>query len=108
VADYERRNSGAWPTRYSELGHTSPQLVIAAVESLKGELGDKTQLRDALRAAITRIRPPRGPVQFDVYQRVITTVYVIRIERRAGRLVNAIVDEIPNGSQEATWKWWQK
>jgi len=32
----------------------------------------------------------------------------MKVERRGGRLVNAIVDEIPNVSQEATWKWWQK
>lgn len=30
------------------------------------------------------------------------------VTRRGGRLVNAIVDQIPDVSQEATWKWWQK
>jgi branched-chain amino acid transport system substrate-binding protein len=108
VAEYERRHGGAWPTRYSELGYASAQLIVAAIESLKGELGDKAQLREALRTAITRIRPPRGPVQFDAYQQVITTVYVMKVERRGARLANAIVDQIPNVSQEATWKWWQR
>lgn len=74
----------------------------------EGELGDKANLREALRTTITRIRPPRGPVQFDAYQQVITTVYVMKVERRGDRLVNAIVDQIPNVSQEATWKWWQR
>lgn len=81
---------------------------MAAIESLKGELGNKANLRDALRTAITRIRPPRGPIQFDAYQQVITTVYVMKVERRGDRLVNAIMDQIPNVSQEATWKWWQR
>lgn len=108
VADYERRYGGPWPTRYSELGYTSALLIAAAVESLKGELGDKARLRETLRAAITKIRPPRGPVRFDAYRQVITTIYVLRVERRGGRLVNAIVDEIPNVAQEAVWKWWQK
>ncbi len=108
VSDYERRYGGAWPTRYSELGYASARLIVAAIESLKGELADKARLRDALWAAIKKIRAPRGPVQFDLYQQVITTIYVMKVERRGGRLVNAIVDQIPNVSQEATGKWWQR
>jgi branched-chain amino acid transport system substrate-binding protein len=107
VREYEARYN-AWPTRYVELGYVSAQLVGAAIEALKGEVSDKAALRDAIRNAATKIQPPRGPIRFDRYQQVITDVYVMKVERQGNRLVNAIVDRIPNTSQEESWKWWNK
>ena len=107
VREYEQRHNG-WPTRYSEAGYAAAQLITAAVEALKGELGDKAKVRDALKRAVTEIKPPRGAIQFDQYNQVITTIYVMKAEKQGGRIVNAIVDRIPMVSQEATWKWWRK
>src|SRR5262249_46009717 len=107
VREYEAKHH-AWPTRYVELGSASAQLVGAALEALKGETGDRAALRDAIRAAAPRIRPPRGPIAFDRYQQVITDVYVMKVERRGPRLINAIVDRIPKTSQEEAWTWWNK
>jgi branched-chain amino acid transport system substrate-binding protein len=107
VREYEARYD-AWPTRYVELGYVSGQLVGAAIETLKGEVGDRAAFRDAIRSAATRIRPPRGPIRFDRFQQVITDVYVMKVERQGNRLVNAIVDRIPSTSQEESWKWWNK
>ena len=86
----------------------SGQLIGGAIEALKGEVGDRARFRDAIRSAATKIHPPRGAIQFDRYQQVITDVYVMKVERQGNRLVNAIVDRIPNTSQEETWKWWNK
>jgi branched-chain amino acid transport system substrate-binding protein len=107
VREYEARYN-AWPTRYVELGYVSAQLVGAAIEALKGEVSDKAAFRDAIRNVATKIQPPRGPIRFDRYQQVITDVYVMKVERQGNRLVNAIVDRIPNTSQEESWKWWNK
>ena len=107
VREYETKYQ-AWPTRYVELGYVSAQLVGAAVDALKGEVGDRAKLRDAIRAAPAKIHPPRGPIRFDRYQQVITDVYVMKVERQGGRLINAIIDRIPGTSQEETWKWWNK
>ena len=107
VREYEQRHN-IWPTRYSEAGYAAAQLIIAAIEALKGELGDKAKVRDALKRAVTEIKPPRGAIQFDQYNQVITNIYVMKAERQGGRIVNAIVDRIPMVSQEATWKWWRK
>src|SRR5881296_56155 len=103
VREYEAKHN-SWPTRYVELGYVSAQLIGAAVESLKGEVGDRAALRDAIRNAAPKIQPPRGPIKFDRYQQVITDVYVMKVERHGNRLVNAIVDRIPSVSQEDTWK----
>ncbi len=107
VADYERKYK-SWPTRYSESGYVCGQLIVAALEALKGDLRDRMKLREALRSAVDRIQAPRGPIHFDKYQQVITDIYLTKVERQGGRLVNAIVDRIPAVSQEDTWKWWQK
>ena len=107
VQDYEKKYGG-WPTRYSENGYTAGQLIVAALEDLKGEASDHAKLRDALRGAVQRIQAPRGPFKFDAYQQAITDIYILKVERQGDRLVNAIVDRIPAVSQEDTWKWWNK
>ena len=91
-----------------ELGYVATQLVVAAADTVKGEVSDRAKFRDAIRAAATNIHPPRGPIRFDRYQQVITDIYVMKVERQGARLVNAIVDRIPNTSQEESWKWWNK
>ncbi len=107
VREYEAKYN-AWPTRYVELGYVSAQLIAAAIEVLNGEVGDRARFRDAIRSVATKIQPPRGPIRFDRYQQVITDVYVMKVERRGNRLINAIVDRIPATSQEESWKWWNK
>ena len=107
VREYEAKYN-VWPTRYSEQGYVSAQLIGTAIEALRGEVSDRTKFQEALRGAVTRIHPPRGPIQFDRYQQVITGVYVMRVERQGNRVVNAIVDRVPNVTQEDTWKWWHK
>jgi branched-chain amino acid transport system substrate-binding protein len=107
VRDYEQAYK-TWPSRYSELGYVSGLLVTAAIDALGGDLSDRNRVRDALRRSITKIKAPRGPLEFDAYRQVITPVFVMRVERQGNRIVNAIVDRIPAVSQEATWGWWNK
>ncbi len=107
VADYERVHK-TWPSRYSESGFDAAQLITAAVEALRGDLSDRGRVRDALKTSLPRIKAPRGPLEFDAYRQVICPSYVMRTEKRGGRIVNAIVDTIPSISQEQTWGWWNK
>ena len=107
VRDYEAKYA-SWPSAHSERGYVAAQLIVAAIELLKGEVSDRQKVREALGNAVTRILPPRGPIRFDRYQQAITPVYVTRVERRGNRLVNAVIDRIPDTSQEETWKWWNK
>jgi branched-chain amino acid transport system substrate-binding protein len=107
VKEFENKHR-IWPSRYAETGYTGAQLITQAVADLKGAVEDRAKMRDALLAAAGRINPPRGPIQFDKYQQVITDIYVMKVERRGDRLVNGVVEVIPKVSQEDTWKWWQK
>jgi hypothetical protein len=45
-------------------------------------------------------------MQFDAYRQAISPIYITRTGKKAGRLVNDVIDEIPAVSQEATWGWW--
>jgi hypothetical protein len=84
-------------------------LITTAIDSLKGDLGDRTRVREALRAALPTIKAPRGgPLQFDAHRQVITPLYIMRTEKQGSRIVNAIVERIPPISQDATWTWWNK
>jgi len=55
----------------------------------------------ALRA--TKVDSARGPVAFDEYGNVVGNVYIRRVERKDGRLVNAVVQTYPNVSQFWTY-----
>jgi hypothetical protein len=65
-------------------------------------------VRDALKRGITQIKPPRGPLTFDAYNQIICPVYIMKVEKQGNRVVNAVIDKIPDVSQEATWGWWKK
>lgn len=107
VQEFEQKYKN-WPSRYAETGYTAAQLITQAIADLKGTVEDRAKLRDALLAAADRIQSPRGPIRFDKYQQVITDIYIMKVERRGDRLVNAVVEVIPKVSQEDTWKWWQR
>ena len=47
-------------------------------------------------------------MRFDAYRQAITPIYITRTERQGGRIVNVVIDKIPDVSQAATWGWWNK
>lgn len=107
VADYERAHK-TWPSRYSENGWDSAQLLTLAIDALKGDLSDRNRVREAVKASLARVKAPRGPVDFDGYRQIISPVFIMKTEKQGGRIVNAIIDKIPSVSQEQTWGWWNK
>lgn len=107
VKDYEAAH-GILPSRYSETGYTGAQVIVKAIQLLKGDLKNKDAVVRALREAAGQIESPRGAVKVDKYGQVIPTMYITRTERKGARLVNVIVDEVPNVTQESTWSWWMK
>ena len=55
----------------------------------------------ALRA--TKVDTVRGPVSFDEYGNVVGNVYIRKVERKEGRLVNSVIKTYPNVSQFWTY-----
>ena len=107
VRDYEAVY-GIAPSRYSESGYTGAHLIVKAVQALKRDLKQRDAVVRALRDGAEQIDSPRGQVRFDKYGQVIPTMYIARTEKKGGRLVNAIVDQVANVTQESTWGWWLK
>lgn len=107
VSDYEHVHK-IWPTRYSEAGFTTAQLLAITLDSLKGNLSDRNGVRNTLQMALSKVISPRGRVEFDSYRQIISPVYITRVEKQGGRTINAIIEKLPSVPQEQVWGWWKK
>ncbi len=90
------------PGFYAAATYTNGAVFQAAVEAVKGKIEDKAAFMKALRA--THIETCRGPVKFDAYGNVVGNVYIRKVERKQGRLVNSVIHTYPNVSQFWTYK----
>ena len=76
-------------------------VLEAAVKAVKGNVEDKPALMAALRA--TNVDTVRGPVKFDELGNVVGNVYLRKVTRKDGRLVNSVFKTYPNVSQFWTY-----
>lgn len=89
------------PGFYAAATYVEGEVLEAALESVKGKVEDKAALVRALRA--TKVETVRGPVSFDEYGNVVGNVYIRKVERKEGRLVNTVIYTYPNVSQFWTY-----
>ena len=89
------------PGFYAAATYVSGEVLEAAVKAVNGDVEDKNALMKALRA--TDVDTIRGRVKFDQYGNVVGNVYVRKVERKDGRLVNAVIKTYPNISQFWTY-----
>ena len=77
----------------------------AVLEAAIRAVGSKASNPEALMAALRKTNVPtvRGQVKFDDYGNVVGDVYVRKVERKEGRLVNAVSKTYPNVSQFWTY-----
>ena len=99
---------GEPPSRYSELGYSAANLVGAVAEALKGEIEDIPRVAKELKRISNQIEAPSGPLTFDKYNQRITNIYVFKVEKRDGKLVNIVIANMGRVAQEDVWKWWRK
>ncbi|HME41459.1 MAG TPA: ABC transporter substrate-binding protein [Syntrophorhabdales bacterium] len=99
---------GEPPSRYSEFGYVAAQMIGSAADALKGEVEDSSKVAKEIRRVAGKIETPSGPLAFDQYNQRISNLYVLKVEKRDGKLVNVVIDRIGRVSQEDTWKWWRK
>jgi branched-chain amino acid transport system substrate-binding protein len=95
---------GEWkydPGFYAAATYVEGEVLAAGLESVKGRIEDKAAFMKALRA--TRVETVRGPVSFDDYGNVVGNVYIRKVERKEGRLVNSVIYTYPNVSQFWTY-----
>jgi branched-chain amino acid transport system substrate-binding protein len=90
------------PGFYAAATYTNGAVLEAALKAIGGKIEDKDALVKALRA--TDIQDTcRGPVKFDTYGNVVGNVYIRRVEKKNGKLVNAVIKTYPNVSQFWTY-----
>jgi branched-chain amino acid transport system substrate-binding protein len=100
------RDYGFVPGLYAAGLYINGMVAEAALESLGGKTDDKEAIIKALRA-VSLADSPRGPFHFDHFGNVVGSVYIRRLERKDGKLVQTTIRTYPNTSQFWTFeeKW---
>jgi branched-chain amino acid transport system substrate-binding protein len=103
-----REKCGELPSRYSEMGYVAANMIGAVAEALKGEIEDISRTARELKRVSSQIEAPSGPLAFDQYNQRIVNMYVLKVEKRDGKLVNVVIDKLGKVTQEDVWKWWRR
>jgi len=89
------------PGFYAAATYVEGAVLQTALEAVKGRIEDKPAFMKALRSI--RADTARGPVAFDEYGNIVGNVYIRKVERKEGRLVNSVIYTYPNVSQFWTY-----
>ena len=86
------------PGYYAAGTYVAAQVMDAALKQVGGRIEDKDAFFKAVRQG-TFPDTARGPVRFDQYGNVVGNVYIRKVERKGGRLVNMVIKTYPDVSQ---------
>lgn len=93
-----RRDYQVDPGFYAAATYVNGAVLEAAFEKVGGKVEDKDALIKALRATDVK-ETARGPVRMDEYGNVVGNVYIRKVERKAGKLVNTVIKTYPDVGQ---------
>jgi len=97
-----RKEYKVTPGFYTAATYTSGLWIEEAMKLVKGKFEDKAAFVRALHN-VKLDHGPMGPLRLDEYGKPILNVYVRKVERRNGELVNVTVATYPNVSQFWTY-----
>lgn len=83
-------------------GYLGVLFLEAGAKAVNGRVEDKAAFMKALRA-VQLPDTPQGPIRLDASGNPVVNVYIRRVERREGRLMNVVVDTYRDVSQ--FWKY---
>jgi branched-chain amino acid transport system substrate-binding protein len=89
---------GVIPGFYTVGTYVAAMQLEAALKLIDGRIEDKPAFIKALHTARLETSPI-GPIRIDEYGKPVLNIYVRKVERKDGRLVNAIVATYPNVTQ---------
>jgi branched-chain amino acid transport system substrate-binding protein len=89
------------PGFYAAATYTEAAVLDATLQAIKGRIEDKAAFMKTVRSI--KVDTCRGPVQFDKYGNVVGNIYIRKVERKDGRLVNRVIHTYPNVSQFWTY-----
>jgi len=96
------KDYGNIPGFYAAGLYINGQVVEAGLQKTGGSTSDKAAFIKALRS-VALTDTPRGPISFDDHGNAVFDIYVCRVERRNGKLVNVPVKTYPKVSQFWTY-----
>jgi branched-chain amino acid transport system substrate-binding protein len=89
------------PGYYAGSTYLSGEVLEAALKTTKGNVEDKKALMTAIRGC--NADTVRGVIKFDEFGNAIGNVYIRKVTRSDGRLVNSVVKTYPDVSQFWTY-----
>ncbi len=90
------------PGYYGAGAYVAGRVLEAALQKTAGKTDDKQAFMDALRG-VAIADTIRGPMAFDKYGNVVCDIYIRKVEKKGGRLVNAVIKTYPKVSQFWTY-----
>jgi branched-chain amino acid transport system substrate-binding protein len=94
----------AWkydPGFYAAATYTEAAVLDQTLQKIHGKIEDKPAFMKAVRSG--KFDTCRGPVSFDKFGNVVGNVYIRKVARKEGRLVNSVIHTYPNVSQFWTY-----
>jgi branched-chain amino acid transport system substrate-binding protein len=92
-----------WDPGYYTLGaYSAGALVASAAQAVGGKVENKDAFMKALRSP-GAMRDARGEWRLDEYGNPIMPIYIRKVERRDGKLVNVVMKSYPSVSQFWTY-----
>src|ERR1700730_12278158 len=89
------------PGYYAGGVYVTAQVLEAALKATKGNAEDKKALMAAIRGG--NVDTVRGPIKIDEFGNAIGDVYIRKVTRKDGRLVNSVIKTYPDVSQFWTY-----
>jgi branched-chain amino acid transport system substrate-binding protein len=96
VKEYQKKYNYD-PGSLSEGGYVGAKFIVKALEAVKGKIENQEAFLKALKSV--KFEAPRGPLRFDEHQNVIFNSYIVRVEKRGGKINNYVIDTIPDVDQ---------
>jgi len=94
---------GRTPAYFNAVMYSSGRWIAAAAQALNGQVEDREKFVAAIRRAIETTPDPRGPIKLDEYGNPTENVYIVRVDKSGGKLVNTIIHTYPLVSQFWTY-----
>jgi branched-chain amino acid transport system substrate-binding protein len=93
-----RKKYDADPGYYSAGAYTAALFLDLALQKVRGDIENKDGFMNALRSLDIK-DSFRGPMHIDKFGNPDLTIYIRKVERKNGRLVNTVVQAYPSVSQ---------
>lgn len=90
------------PGYYSMGAYGAAEMLDQALKDVHGNIEDKKAFMDALHK-VKLTNDPRGDIKLDQYGNPVMNMYIRKVERKNGKLVNAVVKVYPEVSQFWTY-----